>query len=793
MILSLRGGGSVSDTGLNNDRNPNEKGAESDLQAKENDSVTQELRRIKSILSQAQRAPSESRFQTPENRALEDSVHAKQSSRRNPKPNDSVLAPISTNTPLSPNRAERLDSKSVPAEKYLSLVEKYNLVFRNWMDIKETRTRLEVSLRSEKDKLRKYNQFCNELEKKLAKKQDQIRLLEVKVQFLEGKLPAHSLLDATDETRGNQENIGHIITTDDPDAVEAALFQAAQHHSIIDNPGSAEPALRDTHEQDVGLRAELSPAIPTDAKRRSPQIEQHNTPQSNELPMLLNSGGAVDHQSKDYLPEIIEPHHSSSTGGPDFDPANELGDQGISIKTESVEDEQSSGDIPVVVQERLIRKRNTRSDAKGTPKVKVETLSSSPIGLAGFAGLDSHESLDLDDIGSKQMTPRKQRSLRQKLARPVLYETRSRRRLSDPENNHPVDTIEEEDYDSPDMPMNEEKSRADSAPVSLEFPKPVLPRTSSYRATKRRRLTPGIAIEQLAEDGENMANMDGLFAQRESPRLSGGRLMRLLENPTPTNRATLNASLAAQSSTGNKSKSVTTPNIHTPTREGKPCTPRTTLLKNSARTPDTTPRQPSTSKARNSHLRDLTKSTPKSIQNQPLRSKPLEELTLLDFKVNPKYNNGYDYAFTDVVRNQDARRCLAGCTKPECCGTVFRALAEATYDANRLPTASQEDSEMRLLREFLGDNAHKIRNMTKAERDETLVQAKTRDLANKHGRHRHAYERRRSPPGFWRADFPSTQEEREDRRKIEQQERDLVAQRYREAMRAGGAYMFRDE
>jgi hypothetical protein len=100
---------------------------------------------------------------------------------------------------------------------------------------------------------------------------------------------------------------------------------------------------------------------------------------------------------------------------------------------------------------------------------------------------------------------------------------------------------------------------------------------------------------------------------------------------------------------------------------------------------------------------------------------------------------------------------------------------------------------MRILKEFLGDNAHKIRNMSKAEKDETLLQARTRELANKHGKHRHAYERRQSPPGFWRLDFPSTQEERDDRRKIEQHEQVLVAQRYGEAMRPGGAYVFRDE
>jgi hypothetical protein len=171
----------------------------------------------------------------------------------------------------------------------------------------------------------------------------------------------------------------------------------------------------------------------------------------------------------------------------------------------------------------------------------------------------------------------------------------------------------------------------------------------------------------------------------------------------------------------------------------------------------------------------------------------LEKLSLQDFKINPNYNHGYNYAFADVVRNQDARRCLQGCTKPECCGNKFRALAAAARDPNKPLTASQEEDDARLLEEFMGDNAYKLRNMTKAERDETLLQARTRELANKHGRHRHAYERRRSPPGFWRVEFPTTQEEIEDREKSKQLERDLVAQRYEEAMRPGGAYIFRDE
>jgi len=98
-----------------------------------------------------------------------------------------------------------------------------------------------------------------------------------------------------------------------------------------------------------------------------------------------------------------------------------------------------------------------------------------------------------------------------------------------------------------------------------------------------------------------------------------------------------------------------------------------------------------------------------------------------------------------------------------------------------------------LLNDFMGDNAYKIQHMKPEQREELLLQAKTRELSNKLGKHRHAYGRRASPPGFWRADFPTTQEHLEDKKRAKEKERDLVQQRYEQAMRPGGAYIFRDE
>jgi hypothetical protein len=178
---------------------------------------------------------------------------------------------------------------------------------------------------------------------------------------------------------------------------------------------------------------------------------------------------------------------------------------------------------------------------------------------------------------------------------------------------------------------------------------------------------------------------------------------------------------------------------------------------------------------------------------EPLRCRPLEKLNLEHFKVNPKYNGGRSDAFTDVVRGKENRRCLQGCTKPECCGNKFRVMAQALRDPSKPVTASQQERDDDLLEEYLGDNKHKLRNMSEKEKAETLLAARTWELSNKYGKHRHRYERRSTPPGFWNADFPTTQEDQADREAAKILERKTVEERYQQAMRPGGAWIFRDE
>jgi hypothetical protein len=826
--------------------------------AKENAHLIEELEKYKSASLQALKLSKHNQIVTAElqtvSQANKDTEIAGQ---RGPKASDSKLNIISTNSLSSLRRTEYGDSKSIALETYNSLVTKYNLVFQNWTDIKATRAQLEKSLRGEKEKAKRYNQFCDSLEKKIEQKRDRIRELEEKVRSLAVQI------QTLRQSREAQQTSG-------PKSLEAATrgFSSASvspmhHHSeggATNIIGILDPPINNVSSREIEFAersiledsrfqkrhtpgANSRSSYQEDATRHSKRSDKHAESEANELPRLWSGKNSENAIIEDAGHGQVVPHHSSSTEGDGVSNSpSKTSSHGPIVKMESPVDIRSLNDSPVVVLERSVKKRKSRNKPTAS-KIKVETISSSPIGLSAFPGLEPHESLNLDDIGHKQSTPRKQRSLMRNLVRDMSYESRSSRKDGKRNALQPSSSVNQSSC-------------------------------SAHRSTKRRRVTSDITFEGLNEDGENLQPMERSSRRNLSPDLDG-RLVELLENPISSNHTAIpidlygpvnsldngcnipaksNATCApvqdpSSVATGKVSppsglspkgsprnsaglqrpspKSIVRDFAHSPCPQprdssncysgssdaplseglsrasaelSRPAYGRslrgtiTPQVSNSANSPagnpsisSTTQKGKSLSRAEyDSHMNELP-------QNGPLRTQPLRKLGLHDFKINPDYNHGYNYAFMDVVRNQAERRCLQGCTKPECCGNTFRALAAASWDPSKLPTASQEEVNTRLLKEFMGDNAHKIRHMTKAEKDETLLQAKTRELANKHGRHRQAYERRRSPPGFWRLEFPSTQEEREDRQKGEQHERDLVAQRYGEAMRPGGAYLFRDE
>lgn len=180
-------------------------------------------------------------------------------------------------------------------------------------------------------------------------------------------------------------------------------------------------------------------------------------------------------------------------------------------------------------------------------------------------------------------------------------------------------------------------------------------------------------------------------------------------------------------------------------------------------------------------------------EDEPYRFWPLHQLSIDQFKINTARNQGFDFAYDSVTRKKDERKCLSGCTRPGCCGDRFRAMARLGGPAANNSTAEQMEEDRRILEEYVGDDREKLKQLSAHDRENLLVDARARVLANQYGRHRHSYQRAQSPPGFWRTDMPSTQEMESDREAAHRQEREKVEERYREAMRPGGLWKFADE
>ncbi|KAL8900139.1 MAG: hypothetical protein Q9192_001224 [Flavoplaca navasiana] len=355
----------------------------------------------------------------------------------------------------------------------------------------------------------------------------------------------------------------------------------------------------------------------------------------------------------------------------------------------------------------------------------------------------------------------------------------------------------------------------------------ILPRTGDVPPNKKRRTKPfsdhGLYhVQELAEDGERNLDtenellddnpQDQALSSKRSPQgliadqdaeTRQRRLDQLLTRPSPEK--------PLLSARDNKTRvahapSKVDPRPFLPKRAAENVAPRTPNLEREDRSnmrhhrnlvstaasvlkPIKTPnyRSPFSS----------TSKKPRRSLEPPLRSRPLSQLALEDFKVNPNQNQGYDYAFKEVVRKQDQRKCLPGCTRLDCCGAIFRKLAETMpnhfYHTSRLMGPSQEVDEQGMLEDYLGDQAYRLRSMSREQKAETLLQSKTKILADHYGRHREVYAREPSPVGYWDVDMPNSQQAAEYSRLAEVQTRQKVQQRYQEAMKKDGLWKFRDE
>ncbi|KAI6784157.1 uncharacterized protein J7T54_004703 [Emericellopsis cladophorae] len=397
-----------------------------------------------------------------------------------------------------------------------------------------------------------------------------------------------------------------------------------------------------------------------------------------------------------------------------------------------------SSDTPVFVAEKVLRKRSRMEEAQPIAhaiKSEPSESGSSPLVSLHHCSFVPQESFDLDATAQLVDTPRKRRHLR------IIPLT-------------PVD-------------VNRRMQKSDPA------------------ASTEKRMKKGLSdgIGSLAEDSGGY-RPDGRD-RAQMPEAIKGRLDSLLNSPSP---APQSASILRPIRRAKDIQGLPNDELGIPK-------PRALPFDQSGRA---TPKRPSDVLTPQSTRTPLAETTNNSIlhnRQRPkgsLRTKKVADLQLDDFRINPKSNEGLDYAFSDVVRNKDERACLQGCVADDCCGPQFRGLARAERPKEPL-TGLQRQEEQKLLEEYLGDDAWKIGQMGPEERLKTWIEAKARELSNRIGTHKARFTRVRSPPGFWETDFPTTQQREDEKAEAQRRERHKVEERRREAMRPGGVWVFRDE
>jgi hypothetical protein len=478
-------------------------------------------------------------------------------------------------------------------------------------------------------------------------------------------------------------------------------------------------------------------------------------------------------------------------------------------------------DAPQVVSERSLRRKRKRStgpglrgSSDGTPerpiRVKEEMFSSPPL-QDPTVQLIRKETMDLDELGPNVIrSPRR-------LRRTFSIHSNETGNLRDQRSNSapfsgPLIKMENIAEPSPIADENEAEteaheeaeSRAISEPgypvqITRDILQPLDP-NGPHRANvgtpnkriKREDARQREAHDILAESGETPPP-ESKHSKRRPPRLAVAHYnQRVRANNNVGTPSKNYATPKTRSGKQSTAQQPTPPPTMTPSVRPAPrkILPFGTSSDASSTTPsDRRPIGPVWSMAPPSETVRKAPAAPvtRSRKQKPLREKAVAELTVHDFKPNPSYNQGYTHAFSETVRKRADRLCLPGCINPACCGSTFRTLASAA------PPLSPSAEEA-LLQDYLGDayDSFGLTQMSQEERDEVVLQARTRQMAKEHGKHRQAYEGRKSPPGFWRVGFPSTQEEEEDREKAVQMQQEMVRERWLEAMR-GGKWIFRDE
>lgn len=491
---------------------------------------------------------------------------------------------------------------------------------------------------------------------------------------------------------------------------------------------------------------------------------------------------------------------------------------------------------------------------EGTPAKPINIKSepqSSPHETHTARKLNRVETLDLDEVDDRIDTPRKRqrRQERQKLmaaSKPSPLNLLSHQRSTslppvakDDAGNRPSlrldGGLKPVHHDVDEEMMLPQDDRALSEPTAVDCGKhdtpsrsnatrvlhpistnqKVLPRTSDiHQKTKRRDRDRGAkALYVVAEDGNFSSTTEKPLSRRNSS--NADLLDHLLDEPAPTRKQL--TSPAAKNSTRHgrrippelpslsPNKENRNPPIHSDFKQlPTPCTTRSKNLASETPFDSNRKRKNAADNVTPSRGRpDPPSRSNGALPRPPLRSKPVDALNMDDFRLNPKAKGGLDLAYADPIRGKEARSHMDGCTDPKCanCGDQLQALAaelDFTFGSHLFASTQDENltNEEKLIKFYLGDtfDLEEVQAMKQEEKTHMILQAKTKLLANSVGRHKiRPMGRAKSPPGFWNFDMPTTQQLEAQREEADARQKEVIAERRREAMRPGGRWTFRDE
>lgn len=632
----------------------------------------------------------------------------------------SPAIPAVTGNTTSPRRS---DHRSDAQKKYNRLEKKYNALNTNWR-------RLRSGYAKRREELDSWKQYAESLE---------ARIISSKEDGERPRVPVECSDDPAEEffirPHRRSRASSHVSISTRPHDLAAALSFSSEPGPDTASRESSVPALTscrgggsETESGSGGLIGH------TDADSRLLNVHDENTP---ELPSLPRPVG---------LPTVIK------------------------VKPEP------SSDEPIVVQERQVKKRKSSHDPNELARrwVKSEDSDSDPVGASRVVALLHADSLDLDEVGTRLSTPRKNR-----LSISLLESKRTPIHRADvPVQPGPVDTPTAGHHlkSSALTPLNP-NARAVGPMASKSVDRP-----------SKRGLASG--VESLAEDGnlyKRAVRKKTNNIMRDSAS-DQGRLDRLLNTPAQDTQPKVVRSAPRPRDTSRPDS----PNFLGPERRELPFGKkiRPSGMDRASHVAGAIDQQEGKVAEGSKDAAAATMDRQGKPLLGQLRQKDPSKLRLDDFKVNRKANDGSDYAYSEVVRGKADRACLPGCTDMGCCGKQFRALAQAQQQnaGNRSPS-----EDMRLFEAYLGDSISRIWAMSAEEKEGLWLEAKTWQLSNELGKHRHRFARRPSPPGFWDPGFPSTQELQAEKAEAAKRESKLVHERYREAMRSGGRWVFRDE